>query len=239
MGVSKAVILADGYDLSAYLRSIGSGFEVDEVEKTTFADRTDRKWKPGLSAANLSGEGLYDHDNVLLDAIDDVLPTAVRGSTLFLVAPDGDELGQVAVGFQAFRTSQEIGNDIAELSTVSFEARNEEGRERGVVLHALGQEIATADGDEVDELDPTLLGGVAHLHVLTTNLIDDQDPLEVAVEHSDDALAWAPLASFTNVEAARTSERVAVQGTIERYLRATWVLPTDASATFIVAFARN
>lgn len=93
----------------------------------------------------------------------------------------------------------------------------------------------------VDEGALSSKGGAAYLHVTS---ISSGAALAVAVRDSYDHLTFSDLAVFGEVTQDNISElgsqRVLVEGDINRYLRAEWVLTgEDAEASWFVSFGRR
>lgn len=74
----------------------------------------------------------------------------------------------------------------------------------------------TATGTTVDQLAATTLAGAAYLQILTPVATDSY---AIKVQHSTDGSAWVDKATFTANGQSRTSERLALTGTINRYVR--------------------
>jgi hypothetical protein len=237
--LANALVLANGRNLSGYLRSMGRTVEIPALEATTFADVDGgaEVFKPGLPNDQLSAEGFYDSDDTDLDAIDDVLGASIAAETLFTVVMGGDGFGKDTVGYPSIKTSYEISGETGELQTVSIEAQSKQGRDRMEVLHALAQEVAPGtNGTPIDHLASSANGGVAHLHVPGLTLTET---LDAKVQHSVDGVVWVDLITFAQVADAGAHERKEVSGTVERHVRALWTISTGGAATFHVSFGRR
>jgi hypothetical protein len=107
----------------------------------------------------------------------------------------------------------------------------------GVALRDLTAASATGNGSSVDNAASSANGAVGVLHV-TANSSDGATT--VKIQHSTDNSTWADLLTFAVVGAGtKTAERVAVTGTVNRYVRATWTLAGSASVTLAVALCRR
>jgi hypothetical protein len=93
------------------------------------------------------------------------------------------------------------------------------------------------DGSSLDHGASTDEGGVGFLHITG---LSSGDTIVVKIQDSADNSNWADLITFTVDGSALASERIAVTGTVDRYLRATYDV-TGASISFpvFVAFMRN
>ena len=117
---------------------------------------------------------------------------------------------------------------------MSAEFTSSTGEEDVISLHALAQETADGNGTTVDNGASSANGGAVYLHVteMTT-------ALAVTVRHSTDNFVSSDvlLATFTADPAAGTAQRIALTGTINRYVRVVWDLTDDA--TFGAAINRR
>lgn len=112
----------------------------------------------------------------------------------------------------------------------------------GRIIRALAS--ITADGDTesspVDNAAASSGGGEAFVQIGSLSL-DGHTNLAVKLRHSTDGVAWSDLVSFTAVTAARSGQQVAVSGTINRYVAASWDFTgagTSPSATLFVGLKR-
>lgn len=95
-------------------------------------------------------------------------------------------------------------------------------------------DTATTDGTALDGGAQTTDGAQAYLHVTAftgTNCT-------ITIEDSADNVTFGTLVAFSSVTAA-TFERIAVAGTVERYVRVSTTAGTFSSVTFAVNFIRN
>jgi hypothetical protein len=229
---SKAQVLVNGYDLSPFLRSFSSPASVEAVEVTTFG-ATAKSYIPGLLDATLTAEGLFDG---AAQAVDEILAAALgKKDSIWNWYPQGGEVGKRGYGFAAIETSYEVETPVDGVAAVSVEAQSSVGREPVVVLHELREEAIDGSGTIIDNGAATNNGGVGYLHVaqITGSVL-------VTIEHSSDNFVAdvLPLITFTLVNASRKAERVAVSGTVKRYVRVKWDI-TGGPATFHVAFGRK
>lgn len=230
------VVLSKEFDLSPFLNSVGVTNGVEIPETTTFGSN-DRSYIAGHLEGTVSFEGLFDGT---ADAIDSVLTNAL-GNTSYsamTVSNDGGAVGRRAVLLEAVSTSYEISSPLTDVVAISGGANANEGLDYGVWLGALSAITSTSTGTSVDNGASSTNGGVAHLHI-TANTRSSTTVAKV--QHSSDNSTWADLVTFTTIgTGAVTSQRVAVTGTVNRYLRAL-VTPASGtgSITFSIAFSRR
>lgn len=97
-------------------------------------------------------------------------------------------------------------------------------------------DTAATNGADLDNGASSAFGAQAYLQVTAFTGTD----ATVKVQHSADNSTWSDLITFTQVTAAPASQRLAVSGTVDRYVRVSTVTTGGfTSATFAVAFARN
>lgn len=231
---SKARIYANGYDLTTYFRSLSTPTTVDVAEASTFGVDS-KKYVPGLRDATLSADGLFDGAE---DAADQVLNAALgQAHSIWTYLPAGDGLGNLGTGFDGIETTYEIESPVDDVVATTAEAQSSTGRELLRVLHVLQAETASGNGTGVDNAAATTRGGAAFLQATTPGATG----VTVRVQHSVDNTTWVDLVAFTAVASpGRNAQRIAVVGTVNRYLRAAWTnVGAGASPSFHVGFARR
>lgn len=229
---SEAQVLANGYDLTSYLRSFSSPLNVDVADATTFG-KTAKVYKPGLADAQFSAEGFFDG---AADAVDEILASVVRqNDVIWNWYPQGGAVGNKGYGFSTVETSYEIETPIDGVGAITVEGQSSVARERVTVLHALGEESASGTGTIIDNGEETSNGAVGYLHVTGVT-----GSVTVEIEHSSDNFAAdiVTLLTFTSVNADHQAECIEVSGTVKRYVRAKWTIDTGP-ATFHVALGRK
>lgn len=211
---SKARVYANGYDLTDYLNSFDASGSADAVETTTFG-KTSKTYIAGLKDATFSGAGYFDGSE---DAVHDVLKDALGvDNVVWVWLPQGDGFGNDAFGFAAVQTSYEVSSPVDGVTSVSADAQSNVGLEPVETLHALGSEAAGGQGSSLDNSAASTGGGAAYLIVTAV----PGAAATVVVEHSSDNTNWETLVTFS-AASGRSGQRVAVSGTIDRYVRVTW-----------------
>lgn len=189
---------------------------------------------PGLMSGQLAIRGLLDGTSGDL-YVETVGNLGNDDPILVTVFPHLGTIGRPAFIVRADIESLDIPASLQDAVALTIDAMPDDGVDLGVSLHALGAETVDGNFTAVDNAAATTNGGVGSLHVtaysgLTSALIK--------IQHSADDSTYADLISFTSVTAA-TSQRSAVTGTVNRYVRATVDVTGTGSATFAVAFARR
>lgn len=228
-------VLADALHLSGFLSSWDLSSEVELADVTTHLDEGHR-WLPGLETGTLSLSGHFDADSAA--GGQHAVLSAARGAadaSVITMAPSGLATGERVVSMDSRESTYSTSAPVA--GKVSFSATwQAEGRiDFGVALHDLVAETATGSGTSVDNGASTAAGGVGALHVTAFSGLTS---LDVAVQHSADAMTWVDLVTFTQATGT-TQDRVAVTGTVDQHVRAQWTTSGTGSATFAVALARR
>jgi len=230
-------VYAAGYDLTSYLSSVQPSAE-SEVSETTAFGSDSRTYIVGLMDATLTTQGFWESDHSNDDASDDVLSSLLASDgSKWVVLPPGDSFGNQGYGFQAIETKYEQDSPVKDAVTVSADAQSQVGFEAIKVLHVKGAETTDGNGSSLDNTDPTTNGGVGYLQLFSA---ESGNAITVKVQHSTDASSWSDLITFTAAD-DRTTQRTAVSGTVNRYLRASWTFASSPStgATFFVGFGRK
>lgn len=227
-------VYLNGYDLTGFYRKTGSELTRETAESTVF-NLADKTYLPGLRDASLSLEGLFDG---AVDGIEDVLLTAFSADpTIVTLCPQGDAIGNVAQGFSTLETKFAIDASKDDIVSLSNELQSTAGRDRLLVQHALGSEVASGQSASIDNtVVSTLNGGVGYLHVPNIAGITN---LAVVIEDSADNSAFATILTFAGVTANRGRQRVEITGTVRRYTRCRWTFTGAGSAQFWAGFGRR
>lgn len=219
----------NGFDLTAFLKTLGVAGEADPADCTTFGNQS-KKYVPGLVDAKLKAEGVFDGlDPLAADKVlKDIFGTA---DSVWSYLPDGEGFGKVAFGAIAIEAAYEVESEVGDIVQLSVEGQSNSGMEAGHVLHALGAEVATGNGTNLDNTALTSNGLHAYLQV--TDVTGAAPSLVVKVQHSVDNSVWVDLVTFTAVTADNKAERktIAAGTTINRHLRARHEFGGTMSAT--------
>jgi hypothetical protein len=153
--------------------------------------------------------------------------------------PSGLALGSELWMVGALEASFKTGAQVDGVASFGMEAQTDGPLDLlGRSLHDLVARTTTSTGTGYDGSASSANGGVGHLHVTAFSGFSQ---VVVTVQHSTDDAATDPytdLVTFTTV-AGLTSQRLAVAGTVKRYLRASWTKTGTGSITFAAALARR
>jgi hypothetical protein len=235
---TDAEVYINGYQITAYLRNAGVEVSRDMYDSTTLS-HTDRTFVGGLRNGTFNGEGLFDGTP---DAVDEALAAAMEhgAECILTYLPAGDGLGNRGKGMDGDESTYSLTSPVDGLTTVTMAIQSSVGSEALQVLHPLGTITATANGTGVDQTAQSLDGGVGYLQVTNVDRTDGDETLTVKVQDSTDNVVFVDLITFA-AATGRGAQRVAVTGTVERYVRAQHTLAgaSPAGATYSLAFHRN
>jgi hypothetical protein len=154
------------------------------------------------------------------------------------ILPLGAGHGLPFVGQSGLTTSVEVESPADGLSTISIEGMSDVGLDLG---YQLGDWDAatTGDGDTavLDGGAASASGGAAYLFITDFTGITAAD---VIIEDSaDGSTGWATIATFTQVTATDSGERVEITGTIRQHTRASTDVTGTGSAKLAIGICRN
>lgn len=231
-------LLLHSVAFSGFLRAFERGTEVEMADSTTFGVEG-HTFIPGLEQGTLSLDGLLDN-TVTAGGQDETLDTALQAAagSVITAAVNGFTLGNRVFMIDARETNYAVTSPVGDVVNFNASWQSEGQVDHGVALHDLTAETATANGTGVDNAALSTGGASASLHV-TANTRSTSTTFKV--QHSTDNSTYVDLITFavvgTNV---KTAEKLAVSGTVNRYLRAIWTLTAGTgSITFAVAAARR
>lgn len=228
-------VLIDDAHLTGRLNEASTSASREVADKTPFGV-DDKEYVAGLKDGTISLGGFFDgdtgqiHDKLSsLAGSDDPVPLSW--------GVNGLSVGEQASLVDAIQVSYDIPTGVAQVVGVSMEAQAADGVDLGVSLAAHASRTSSGNESSVDNGASSADGAVAHLHVTAAS--GTSPTLDVVVQESADNSTWVDLITFTQATAA-TSERLAVTGTVERYIRAQWTLGgTSPDFSFAVTFARR
>lgn len=232
-----ATILFGQRSLSEFLNEVSVARTIEAGETTNFRAAGFKTYVIGLQDAALSLSGMFDGS---AGAVDETLRSAFTSDLRdpVSVSPALEAVGAIAYLVDAHSGSYDVTSPVADVVSISSDVQAEGRIDRGVFLTTGAAITESGSGASVDNTSQTTNGGIAHLHVSENDL---DDTITVRVQQSADNVSWADLVTFDVVPAATTvSQRLAVTGTINRYLRADFtVAGSTGSATVHVALARR
>jgi hypothetical protein len=235
----SAGVLYGAYDLSAFFNEASMSQSVETAETTTFGSGA-KSYITGLKDGTFSLSGMFDG---VAAGIDEVISASVGDSANvpITIIPQQDAtmvVSDVSFSGETLETSYEVSSPVGDVVSANMEGQITGGMDRGIILAPKTVVSATATGTSVDQTASTTNGGVGYLHV-TANTRNGA--ITVKVQHSSDNSTFADLITFTSVSSTTiVSERIAVTGTVNRYVRASYtVAGSSGSATTTVAFSRK
>lgn len=228
-------VLIGNYDLSQFLNEASVNQSVETGETTTYG-RDAKTYVVGLADGTISMGGLFDGASGATDAVLSSYLGDSNGAVI-TIAPEGLAHGARVKSAHTVSTSYEISSPVADVVSVSAEAQVSGGVSAGISLRDLTSATATGTGTALDNSASSANGGVGILHVTANS---HNAGATFKVQHSADNSTWADLVTFTVVSTtALANERIAVTGTVNRYLRASWTLAGTGGITFHINFSRS
>lgn len=226
-------IYLNGYNLTGFFRKSSSELMRETAETTVFG-LDDKTYLPGVKDATASLEGLFDG---AVDGVEEVLLAALAADpTILNILPQGDALGNVAHGLTTLETKYALDASKDDVVSLNTELQSNAGRDRLLVQHALGSEVATGQSASIDNAVQTTNGGVGYLQVPDIAGITN---LSVLIQDSADNSAFATILTFAGVTADRGRQRIEIAGTVRRYTRTSWVFTGAGSSQFWAGFGRR
>lgn len=191
------------------------------------------RWLPGQMVGKLTVNGLLDSTAGSLHQ-ETIASLDTTAGLLWTVFPSGPTIGQPAFIAASSGEGYSLESTLTDAVKLTIEAQPDDTIGWGVSLHAHSAETADANGTAVDNAAASSAGGIASLHVTAfsglTNAV-------IKVQHSTNNSVWSDLATFTTATGV-TSQRSAVTGTVNRYLRSIVDVTGTGSVTYVCAFAR-
>lgn len=232
-------VYANGYDLSAYLRSASVTREGDTAEVTTFSNNGAKSYIAGLANGMLTAAGLFDPAaNV---GSNDILRNALGGDAsgnadnVWIVWPQGDTRGNAGLAMLATGTKYAVNTPVNDVVDVQAEATSSVGVDNVTSLLALSSKTGTGAETSVDNAASSANGGAAYVLATTGTAFTSAT---VKVQHSSDNVTFADLCSFS-ITAENTAARATFTGTVNRYVRANITAFSGTNLTLNVAVARS
>lgn len=232
-------VVAGGFDLSCYFRSIDLAQEMNLLDSTALCTTGSRSFVTGISERTISGEGYFDQ-NSTTDAlsIDKTFADAFSSTAnkLFTVGIDGSALGDIAYLMNIKQASYSVQETVGEIIMNMFEAKATlDGSTHGWAANGvflMSQAVTgTVNVASYDDGVGATTGYFAHCHVTA----DDFTNMVVKIQHSTDNSAWSDLITFTAFSGIGAQQAVNTATSINRYIRAAVTTFTGTSATVVVA----
>lgn len=207
-------------------------------EDTTGLGDTVMQTKPtGVMTAMIEHGGAIFDTASLHDVLRDVADSVQETADVICAGYGGDTIGQPFVGFSGIYKGQyEALCQIGNLTKANTRFLVGGAFDDGVILHPLAARTTDTNGTTVDQLAGTSAGGAGYVQCTAFSGFSG---VVVKVQHSTDNSIWSDLITFTTIAAAPAAERVAVSGTVNRYVRALIDVTGTGSITVFVGFNRN
>lgn len=196
----------------------------------------------GTRGFELDYNGWYDDAS---DSINASINSTVGSSAVVSIAPGGNTVGKPFIGCQGpFKADYERLLTLEGFHKAKATYRGNGRVDEGIVLQPRATKTADWDTEGAESHDnsaSSASGGAAYLQVEALSL-DTATGLVVKVRHSADDVTYADKATFTTVTTARTAERIAIAGTINRYTAVSGDFtdtPGSPSAVVSVGLARH
>src|SRR5688572_7775028 len=229
--------LVGGYNMLGYTTEIAGPETESLMERSdTLGDTWFEHTPVGNKRCYVSQNGFYDDESAGINAAIVELQDVSR---VMCIAHEGNTIGKRFLGLAgtfAGKFSRILSLAKLHKCNVAYTVTGES--EQGVILQDFEAKTVDwdTDSEEVDNASSSANGGAGYLQV---GAYSGFTGLAVTIEHSSDSSSWATLVTFTNVTAARQAERVAVSGTVNRYLRVVGDVTGTGSAQVFVGFARG
>lgn len=229
-------VFYNGSDLSPYFNEASVSEDVETAEVTTFGSSA-KSYIVGLADGTISAAGMFDGD---AGAIDQILTSTLGSDTLDMVTvtPDGVSFGRRSYSANSIETSYEISSPVSDVVSANLEIQATQGIDSGFLLG--GRVVVSASGNSatLDQTASSTNGGIGYLHVTSNNR---SGASTFKVQDSSDGVTFVDRITFASVSASATGgERVAVTGSVGRYVRALHDPGVfTGSVTYTLAFARK
>lgn len=234
-----ARVLIGNLSASAYTRSLGVAWNVEQLDITTLADKA-KVFINGQDTSTFQADGPLDTDaSAASTQINTLIAQKAAANFPITFGFDGLTIGSRvwmlnAIQAQLTTSSAETGTAdwACNAQTDGFTSWN------GVTLSDLIAITTTTNGTAVDNGAATANGGYAHLHVTAYSGLTSNT---VTIEHSTTGIgSWVTLATFTAATAITSQRVVVAAGTaVSQYLRVVDTAVGVGSNTRIAAFARG
>jgi hypothetical protein len=232
-----ARIWIEGYELATRTSDVTFPRAHDEVEVSGYGQ--DKQYLAGQAESSVALDGYLD------DAAG-----GTHAALKDLASGDASQIVSVALGANADPTT---GDPTFHLDANQMKYESHPVRGGATAVHAewksrdfaleygtllyRGAATTDADGAAVDNGAGTVDGGAGYMHVTG---LSAGDAITAKVQHSTNNSDWDDLVSFTLDGSALDGQRVAVSGTVNRYLRADWTVSgTSISFPIGISFVRN
>lgn len=236
---ADAWLIASGYALTGYTTEFSEESEAMLEESHTLGDSWQEFTSVGLAKHSLSQQGYYDDEN---DGSDEAFTGQQGTSRVICAGVAGQAVSRKFWGYVgSFGAKVTRVASRGALHKINAAFTGTGRKDEGLIHYPLGALSGTSgDGTAVDNTASSSAGGAAYFQV-TALVLGGYTNLALKIRHSTDNVTYADLATATVVTAAPAGERVAVNGTVNRYTRANYAYTgagAGQSATVFMGFSR-
>jgi hypothetical protein len=234
-GKNGAIYIA-WYDLSGYANKFNLKLPRGFEDVTVFQAGGGHLWAPTLHNNSLEFDAFFDQLDT--DGLHSVLNSlrTVTGGIVASVCFDITQGAPAVVGHGAFEDDYPIEVPIEGIIKAKGAFKFTDFAPSGYLLQPKATKTANGNGTGVDDLAASTNGAEACLHMFACG---GAAAAIIKVQTDDNSGFTTPtdLITFTTLNAA-WSERKAVTGAVERYVRVTWAGTGTYSISFAVTWCR-
>lgn len=242
-----AFFLLNGRNLLGTLTQLDEQTEAVIEETTPLGAAFSQHTYVGLRKAELSQDGYYDD---AAGSAHEALSAGPGQTRVLTYGVEGNSTGKRFMGWSgALQVNYQRLAKRGELTRAAAKYSNGGGAvvEEGRILHPLSQETSAtgnSTGNGYDQVASGSSGGAGYLQV-SDLVLGGFTSWTARILHSADNLTYAALLSFSALGATgATSQRVAVSGSVNRYLAHDWAFggvssTVQQAASYLIGFARS
>jgi len=231
-----SVLTVDGYNLlSAKVQSFPYEIEIELEPSEGLGDGWREHTPTGMRKATLEQTGAFFDTTAA--GIHDAMSGLPATERLVVWAVPGNTIGAIFSAVKgAFTLSYGVLSTIGKLTKANVKYAVTGQLDEGVILQALGQQTVDWTNTAVDNAVSSANGGVGYLQVTQ---LAGLTGFVGKIRHSTDNVSFVDLVTFVNVTAAPAAQRIAVAGTINRYVRFEGDVTGAGTITAFAGFTRN
>jgi len=237
-GSSSVFYLVDGRSLlGSKPKGLSYKIKAEHEEATGLGDTILHSLPTGIQSVDLVQTGAFFDTTNTHTYLSDVADSPQETLAVACCGFGGNTIELPFVGFGGvFKAEYDVISQVGNLTKANTKYGFNGSVEQGVILYPLAAATIDANSTTVDQSAGTTAGGAGYVQCTAfsglTNVI-------YTIEHSTDGASWSTLITFSTITSAPTAERVAVSGTVNRYVRAVVNVTGTGSATAFVGFKRN
>lgn len=237
-GSSSVFYLVGGRSLlGAKPKTLSYKIAARHEDSTGVGDTIMETLPTGVSGVSLEQGGAFFDTANTHTFLSDVADSVQETTDVICAGFGGNTIELPFVGFAgAYKAEYDVLCQIGDLTKANTRYGFNGVCDQGVILHPLAARTTDTNGTTVDQLAGTSAGAVGYVQCTAFSGFSG---VLVTIEHSTNGSAWATLLTFTTIASAPTAERVAVAGTVNRYVRAVIDVTGSGSITVFVGLKRN